>query len=62
MRPRELVLAGAACWLTALAASGARADEPAFRFRAPIEVHQPGTFVQLPLPPAALRLRQSRAA
>lgn len=53
MRPRELVLAGSACWLTALAACGARADEPAFRFRAPIEVHQPGTFVQLPLPPSA---------
>lgn len=53
MRPRELAIAGAACWLAVTAASGARADEPAFRFRAPIEVRQPGTFVQLPLPPSA---------
>lgn len=51
MRLRDLMLA--ACGLASMAVGGVRADEPAFRFRAPIEVRQPGTFVQLPLPPSA---------
>jgi Protein of unknown function (DUF3999) len=38
-------------WLVAAAASAA--DEPAFRYSAPITVSSPGAFVQLPLPAAA---------
>ena len=35
-----------------LAASSAGADEPAFRFEAPIQVEAPASFVRLPLPTA----------
>lgn len=40
-------------WATVLALLGAAAvsaTEPAYRYQAPIEVQQPGAFVQLPLP------------
>jgi Protein of unknown function (DUF3999) len=37
----------------ALAAAVQAADEPAFRFTAPISVSAPGAFVQLPLPATA---------
>ena len=36
-----------------LAAAASAADEPAFRYAAPITVSSPGAFVQLPLPAAA---------
>jgi hypothetical protein len=36
-----------------VAAAAGAADEPAFRYSAPITVSSPGAFVQLPLPPAA---------
>jgi hypothetical protein len=42
------------------AALHVHAAEPAFRYRAPIEVQQPAAFVQMPLPPGAYgRARQA---
>jgi Protein of unknown function (DUF3999) len=41
------------CGAVLLAAAASAADEPAFRYAAPITVSSPGAFVQLPLPAAA---------
>jgi Protein of unknown function (DUF3999) len=41
------------CSAVLLAAVASAADEPAFRYAAPITVSSPGAFVQLPLPAAA---------
>lgn len=53
-------LEGLAAGLLLGAALHAHTAEPAFRYRAPIEVQQPAAFVQLPLPPSAYgRSRQA---
>lgn len=54
MRRLEQALITTLCVLGGtLTSSAAADDEPAFRFRAPIHVQQPGAFVQLPLAPSA---------
>ncbi len=47
---RSLILS---CSVAALAFAAQAADEPAFRYSAPIAVTTPGAFVQLPLPASA---------
>ena len=41
------------CGAVFLAAAASAAEEPAFRYAAPITVSSPGAFVQLPLPATA---------
>jgi hypothetical protein len=54
MRPSEQRALWAGAFALALAtAVGVRADEPVFRYSAPIEIRQPAPFVQLALPPSA---------
>ena len=51
---RTEALCGAWCWAAALMlVAPARADEPAYRYRAPITVSAAGAFLQLPLPASA---------
>ena len=51
MRPRDRCCALLALWAAGLGlADTARADEPAFRYEAPIAVQRTGTFIELPLP------------
>ena len=51
---RTEALRSACCWAAALMlAAPAQADEPAYRYRAPISVSAAGAFVQLPLPASA---------
>ena len=51
-RPDRTGAAGLLC-AALLAATPAHADEPAYRYQAPISVDQPAAFVQLPLPASA---------
>src|SRR5829696_5119239 len=53
MRPSERALCAGALAVALATALGARADEPAFRYSAPIEIRLPAPFVQLALPPSA---------
>lgn len=53
MPPPEIRTALALCGAALALAQPARAEEPAYRFQAPITVEQTAAFVQLPLPASA---------